>query len=100
MEIKWKRIAEHPNYAVSNDGQICNIRTHRILRLQCNHKQTAAPVTVKLYNSGHCQRLNVARLVAQAFLDNPYNKPYVCHRNHDCQNNTVANLFWSEKHPC
>lgn len=96
MKTKWKRIAEYPNYAVSTNGQICNIRTKRILKLQQNHKQSNAPVTIKLYNSGCYQRLNVSRLVAQAFLDNPYNKPYVCHRDGCSENNSVTNLFWHD----
>jgi hypothetical protein len=37
------------------------------------------------------------RLVAETFIPNPYNKPFVSHINNDKLNNNVTNLRWVDK---
>ena len=39
----------------------------------------------------------VHRLVAEAFIANPYKMPYVLHRDGDRENNHFTNLQWSGK---
>jgi len=40
------------------------------------------------------QSRTIHRLVAEAFIPNPDNLPFVCHRDDDVMNCTVQNLFW------
>lgn len=51
---------------------------------------------VKLCRDGAAERLDVAYLVARAFLPNVEGRPYVVHRDGDVRNNRVENLEWSE----
>jgi hypothetical protein len=49
---------------------------------------------VCLSKDGKDYTFNVARLVAQAFIPNSFNYPFVLHLDDDATNNNVANLQW------
>ena len=49
---------------------------------------------VKLCKGSNMSTFNVARLVAQAFVSNPFNHPFVLHLDDDATNNMAANLEW------
>ena len=87
---EWKEIEwADSNYFISSKGRVlslCN-RTPRVLKaFMCN-----GYLCVSI--CGHDRRIN--RLVAQAFIDNPDNKPIVHHRNHIKTENTRENLAWA-----
>lgn len=86
--MNWKVIKNYPNYEVSIFGDVRNIKTGRILKLQ-NHNVGYKSVMLGAKNSK-----TVHRLVAETFIPNPENLPTVNHINGDKTDNRVENLEW------
>jgi hypothetical protein len=40
------------------------------------------------------KRIDIHRLVAKTHINNPDNKPIVCHKDDNPSNNSASNLFW------
>ena len=51
---------------------------------------------VALWRQNKEHTMNVARLVAEAFIPNPNNAPFVLHLDDDATNNVVSNLAWGD----
>lgn len=51
---------------------------------------------VSLWRENREFTMNVARLVAEAFLPNPDQKPFVLHLNDDATDNRLENLQWGD----
>ena len=97
MEEIWKPIKGYENlYEVSNTGKVKSLK----YRKKYEQKEIAINLRkdgylqVQLNKQGHQKIYLVHRLVAQAFLDNPDNKPYINHLDCDPSNNNVNNLEW------
>ena len=87
---EWKEIEwADSTYFISSIGRTISIsnKVPRVLKaFMCN-----GYLCVSI--CGHDRRIN--RLVAQAFIPNPDNKPIVHHKNHNKQDNRVSNLMWA-----
>ena len=93
----WKEIkGTNGNYQVSNLGNIRSIPRNRtkggILKpLKCDRNNYDL---VSIYINGVKKRCFIHKLVAQAFIPNPLNKPQVNHKNGNKHDNRASNLEW------
>lgn len=88
----WKDIEGYDGiYEVSSWGRVKNSRTGRVLKAG---KDIYGYLFVNVYKNGKRTNYKVHRLVAQAFIPNPQNKPQVNHIDENKENNYVENLEW------
>lgn len=97
----WRDVVGYEgSYIVSNTGIVksvdrFNIKNQYIkgkeLTLQTNH---GGYITAAMYKNGKVKVKFVHRIVAEAFIHNPDNKPYVNHLDETRDNNNVDNLEW------
>ena len=96
MQEIWKDVKGYEGlYQVSNLGRVrsfikCNAHpnTPRIMKLHLNRK---GYVKCHFFN----KLVSVHRLVAEAFISNPENKPQVNHKDGNKLNNCFNNLEWA-----
>jgi hypothetical protein len=96
-EQEWRDIEGYGGiyvgvYQVSNDGCVRRVKTGRILKPGPSGN---GYLTVHLYADGKPKTCKVHRLVAEAFVPNPDNKPDVDHVDRNKLNNHVSNLRWA-----
>lgn len=90
-DSEWKDVVEDPNYEVSIYGEVYSKRTHK--QLSQGDDGSGYPMVVLCGPYGTRTR-KVHRLVAEAFIPNPYNKREVNHIDGNKRNNKVTNLEW------
>lgn len=92
----WKSLKGYDrNYYATPDGTICSVHkpTGKLKALQGTASKNGY-LTIKLKQGGQYVTKRVNRLIAQAFVPNPENKPIAHHENHDRQDNRRVNLAW------
>lgn len=88
----WRPIQGYEDsYKVSNLGNVKSLSRDALLS---KHKNNRGYLSVSLYKENVGKHYLVHRLVAQAFIDNPANLPYVNHKDENPINNIVSNLEW------
>jgi hypothetical protein len=95
----WRDIVGYEGlYMVSSLGRVkslgngcSNNSKERFLKIGHNSRGYCI---VKLYKNGTKRTIVVHRLVAAAFIPNPYNLPQVNHKDENKDNNDVSNLEW------
>lgn len=103
-EEKWKDIQGYEGlYQVSNLGNVRSV--DRIIKhypkdyfqegrvLKSALTKNGYPMVI-LVNHNDRKTKMVHRLVAETFIDNPYNLPIINHKDEDKTNNRVNNLEW------
>ena len=88
---EWKEIEGYPNYEVSIYGEVYSKKKGDVLEPQNN---THGYYVVTLYDNNIPKMHTVHRLVAKAFIPNPFNKNEINHINGNKKDNRVSNLEW------
>ena len=105
MIEEWKDIVIEKNgviydytdlYQVSNYGRVrsLNFKHTGEVRVLRNKVDKNGYLSVMLYKNKKASRFKVHRLVATAFIPNPYNLPVVNHIDENPSNCRVDNLEW------
>ena len=89
---RWRDIEGFEGrYRISDHGRVFSLLSKKLLNLYTNSHGYQC---VYLYLDGHYKNFKVHRLVAVAFVPNPYNLPQVNHKNEDKTYNYYTNLEW------
>lgn len=89
----WKECKINNSYMVSTDGMVKRVSTGKILNQKLD-KDNYLSVNLSMGSRGNTRQVFVHRLVAEAFIPNPENKPLVRHIDGNPVNNCVENLKW------
>jgi hypothetical protein len=88
-----KAVKDWPGYFVAKNGHIFSNKRHgKITRI--GFKEAQGYMVARLCKNGIEKDVKIHRLVAEAFLPNPDNKPYVNHKNSIRHDNRIENLEW------
>lgn len=93
MTEQWKDIKDFVGlYKISNLGKVLSIKRNIVLHPELSSN---GYLRVGLHKGGKVQNKSIHRLVAEAFIPNPENKPQVNHIDGNKQNNTTSNIEWA-----
>lgn len=90
-KMNWKKINQ--NYSINEQGEVRNDNTGHIKAAYKNAKN--GYMYVDLWENNKSVKRPIHRLLAEAFIQNPENKPTVDHIDGNRQNNSLGNLRWA-----
>lgn len=101
MEEIWKDIKGYDNYQISSLGNVRKITKNGFTHIKCSprgsqktSKTKEKYMGVSLYKNGIRKGFSVHRLVAETFIQNEHNYPYINHINGIKDDNRIFNLEW------
>lgn len=96
MVERWEYVPGYAGrYRVSDQGRVQSMLTGRVLQPT---RSGNGYRKVTLCGGGVKRHRNIHRLVAEAFIPNPENKPEINHKDGNKANNAADNLEWTDRH--
>lgn len=80
-------------YIVTRDSEIFNTNNNKNI---CKWVDNVGYYQVRLYLNGKKKSYRLHRLIAEKFIDNPYELPFVNHKDGNKLNNDLSNLEWCD----
>lgn len=101
MEI-WKDVKNYEGlYQVSNLGNVKRISSFKGVNKQYLNDYYLKPLDngkgyyrIKLTKNNSAKRIMLHRIIAEAFILNELNKPFINHINGNKKDNSIENLEW------
>lgn len=81
-------------YKISTNGIVISLKNGKEKKLSYRIDKDGYR-RITLCKDGKCKTYGIHRLVAQTFIENPFNKPTVNHKNAIKDDNRVENLEWA-----
>lgn len=94
MFSQIKEIKNFNGYFVTNTGEIYSNKKNNIMTQLKLKEDKDGYLEIGLYHEGKRYFRRVHRLVAEAFIPNPYHLPQINHKDGNVKNNNVDNLEW------
>lgn len=103
MQEKWKKIKDYEElYEISEKGEVRTLCDHFVRNRLYKKKGDIVAVCNGAYGYNVCslrkngvnKMFKLHRLLAQAFIPNPENKPQINHIDNNRKNNKLENLEW------
>ena len=92
---EWRDIEGYEGrYQISSWGRVRNAVTKNIL-MPYRNKKGYLKIGLCAKRSKYPEKYRINRLVAKAFIPNPYELPQVNHKDGNKENNSVTNLEWA-----
>lgn len=90
--MEWITLKQTQNYEINVLGEVRNKRTQRITK---SNPDKDGYLRVVIFHDNKRKNYIVHRLIAEAFISNPKNKPVINHIDGNVQNNLLTNLEWA-----
>lgn len=91
--MEWKKIKINSNYSINRKGEVRNDITGKLKKAYIN--KANGYLTIDLYKENKSTKVTLHRLLAEAYIPNPSNKPCIDHKDGNRQNNSLSNLRWA-----